>query len=354
MPDLSFLERARAWVEAHVLTAPELAAFGFAAAIVALLALIVLAVNALVRALPQRGIDSERDIRRAADEPGYRILVGAFEGRRGREARGVVTEAMEAHLARFCFGALFRLFQVARPKRRAGQSVEEEMRERLKRTGADLVLWGVRESAEPDGLVIRGLSRGGRKPEEAVYFELRVPGHVSDYADTERQLVAYLLAKKLQPALSRPDAFRAERIAELAERLEGLIDAGMALPQALTWELEHDFSAMVLHLAQGEPHEDWIEKVITLRRASLDTLKSGTWVQPLIDARLDLGQAILKRAERRFDPVAVREATVHLNAVIESLRGHDVIRTVQKASEGLSRAQGLVETRRRFAVNFTA
>ena len=45
---------------------------------------------------------------------------------------------------------------------------------------------------------------------------------------------------------------------------------------------------------------------------------------------------------------------MHLNSVVESLRGSDVIRKVQRASDGLQRAQGMVETRRRFAVNFSA
>ncbi|MEO0786964.1 MAG: hypothetical protein AAFY10_14805, partial [Pseudomonadota bacterium] len=88
--------------------------------------------------------------------------------------------------------------------------------------------------------------------------------------------------------------------------------------------------------------------------ATLKILKGDPNTEAQIDARLDLGRALIKRAEVTFDPVAVREASVHLNAAIDALRKHAVIRKAQRASDALARAQSLVETRRRFAVNFSA
>ena len=99
---------------------------------------------------------------------------------------------------------------------------------------------------------------------------------------------------------------------------------------------------------------DWLEKLITRRRVTLETLKGKVETDAQIDARLDLGRALIKRAEVSFDPVALREASVHLNSAIDQLRQHDVIRKAQNASDALARAQSLVETRRRFAVNFSA
>ncbi len=365
MPDATVFAGLAGWMETHILDSALFAAVGFAALVGVGVSLLVLSLRLLGHMARSARTVSNGTVRRAASEPGYRVLVGEFEGVQGMAAGQRLEDALRAHLTSFCFGAMFRLFRVAGPVGRPEGEILRRARRKLKKTGGDILIWGEREGDRLDGLLVYGVSRAGSlTADEARPFTLRLPGDLRVHDLAVDQAGAYLIAKMMQPTLARPEAFREERVAELGNVLDSILEADDVdrsggtgegvLPAIARREIEQDFSSIALHLSETSPRDDWLEKIIARRRATLETLKQVPDLDALVDARLDLGQVLLKRAESRFDPVAVREATVHLNAVVETLRGSDIIRKVQRASDGLQRAQGLVETRRRFAVNFSA
>ncbi len=365
MADASLISSMSGWLETHVFHSAPLAAVGLAALIGLGTTVFVWLVRIAAHLVRKAQSSSSRKIRRAAAEPGYRVLVGDFDGPGGHEAGKNLTESLGAHLSDFCFGARFQLFRVVTPEGRPEGNALKLARRRLTKTGADILVWGVRAGPGPEDLRIDGVTRSGSQPaSEATPFTLHMPGAFLASNKTLSRAVAYLVAKRVQPALGRPEAFRDERVAELGEILDELLAQDDQLrgderpiglmPAAMRRELEQDFGAITMHLNGASQQPQWLDRVIQRRRGTLERLKTEPDGDALIEARLDLGQALLKRAETHFDPVAVREATVHLNSVVDTLRGSDVIRKVQRASDGLQRAQNMVETRRRFAVNFSA
>ena len=354
-PDSAFLDAFIAWLEDTVLPSSILAALGFCVLLVMALAAAVWALRGVGRLVFARPTQPLGRIRRTPGLPGHRVLMGAIEGSGGRELEGHLRDALEAHLPSYTFGAHTQVFRARSPRGRPDGAVLRQARRALRKSGGDMLVWGVRRDDGPDGLVLFGVARGGAvNAEQAEPFAFYLPGALEGHATPEGQAAAYLLAKRLVPALGRPDAFRAEKIADVGSILDTLLDGELSLASGVRRELEQDFTAIALYLADQEGHADWLDKVISRRRATLEALKDDPDTMALLDARLDLGQALLKRAERQFDPVALREATVNLSTVVEALRSHDILRKAQRAADGLARAQSMVETRRRFAVNFNA
>ncbi len=354
-PDSALLDAFIAWLEDTVLPSSILAALGFCVLLVMGLALSVWLLRGVGRMVFARRTQPLGRIRRTPGLPGHRVLMGAIEGAGGRDLEDSLRDALEAHLPAYTFGAHTQVFRASSPRGRPDGVVLRQARRALRKSGADMFVWGVRRDDGPDGLVLFGVARGGAvNAEQAEPFAFYLPGGLEGHTSPEARASAYLLAKKLVPALGRPDAFRAERIAEVGEILDALLEANLAMAPSVRRDLEQDFTAIALYLADQEGHADWLDKVIARRRATLEALKDEPDTMALLDARLDLGQALLKRAERQFDPVVLREATVNLSTVVEALRSHDILRKAQRAADGLARAQSMVETRRRFAVNFNA
>lgn len=365
MADASLITSLSGWLESHIFGSAALAAVGFAALVGFATTVLVWLIRLVMHVVRASNASSDRTIRKAASQPGYRVLVGEFDGPGGHEAGRALTRALGRHLPEFCFGARFQLFRVLTQQGRPEGKTLRQARKRLEKTGADILIWGERTGGGPEGLRVDGVTRSGsQRASEATPFVLHLPGNLVSGDDGLDRIIAYLVAKRLQPALGRPEAFRAERMAELGEILDELLarddeirgpdaDAGL-MPPAVRREFEQDFGAITMHLEGTARQQEWLPRVIARRRATLERLKGLPDASALTEARLDLGQALLKRAESHFDPVAVREATVHLNSVVDTLRSSDAIRKVQRASDGLQRAQNMVETRRRFAVNFSA
>ena len=195
--------------------------------------------------------------------PGYRVLIGDIDGPGGHEAGRAITQALEAHLSKFCFGATFQLFRVMTPQGRPEGRVLKRARRRLEKTGADIIIWGERSGPDTEGLRVDGVSRSGSQPaSEASPFTIYLPGSFAGGDVGLLQAAAYLLAKRMQPALGRPEAFRAERVAELGAILDELLarddeirgpDAPIGLmPPAMRREVEQDFGAITMHL-DGSP-----------------------------------------------------------------------------------------------------
>lgn len=355
MSETNLLSQLTGFMDLFVHDSAPLAVIGAATLLGLVCGVLLVFIRLVLRAAVQAGRASNGAVKRASTLPGYRILVGDIEGRGSRPLRKTIERSLEDHLNLFNFGALFQTFHVASLRGQPDGEVLRAARKRLQKTGADMFIWGTRRHAGSDGLLIYGVTRGGGlSAEQAEPFTIAFPGRADAYGDDERMAAAYALAKALLPALGRPESFRPERIREVADVLDGLLDREMAIDPSLRRALEKDFSAITLHLADTQPNWTLMERVIVRRRSTLNELKQDPNSQDLMHARLDLGQALLRMSEVRFDPVAIREATVALSAVVESLRSNPVIREAQRASDGLAKAQSLVETRRRFAVNFNA
>ena len=58
------------------------------------------------------------------------------------------------------------------------------------------------------------------------------------------------------------------------------------------------------------------------------------------------------RAEKQFDQKVVQEAISHLSQAVDGLRGDPVIIRAQSASDALFKAQSMIESRKRFSLNF--
>ncbi|MEM9738748.1 MAG: hypothetical protein AAF829_02695 [Pseudomonadota bacterium] len=359
MSDSALFSQIAQWLDQNVLIATSLAVIGAAAVFAIVVALLVVILRVLNALFGRPGNASNRKIRRAAREPGYSILIGEFGGYNSTAASNMVESSLASYCSKFSFGARFKLFRVRNPGGRPEGEVLARARGRLEKTGADMMVWGVRLSEDKDGLRIFGVTRGGNlTPQQAQPFTLLLPGRLRVISEPIKQATAYLLAKRLQPALAKPESFREERVAELGDVLDQILTEidtiGRPLSEVTSREIETDFSGITLFLSNTMVKDAWLERLVDRRRATLEALKGDLDTEAMIDARLDLGRALIKRAEKTFDPVAVREASVHLNAAIDALRKHDVIRKAQRASDALARAQSLVETRRRFAVNFSA
>ena len=341
------LEAFLTWTETHITPSRELTLVGLAAASFALIYVI----SALVSWFFSMGraFANLARIQSAARDksPGFRILVGKG---RSQSAQKFVEASLEQHLKKFSFGAPFQLLSAGLLSGDL-HAQERSARSRLKRSGADMILWAERNSRKPGGLKIYSLSRGGGiSPDEAALEVQSFHGGRDKWSDDFSSGVAYKLAKCLQPALAHPEGFRPERMRDIADELLSLLNAKTAFSKPLKQELEGDFCANALHAASAEIDLGLVEKIIERRKTALESneLRGASVIQ----ARLDLGRALLIKAEKAFDPVIVREGMSHLDAVIHSLRSDPSIRRAQQASDSIARGKNMLETRKRFSLNF--
>ena len=216
-----------------------------------------------------------------------------------------------------------------------------------------MLVWADRTGQRADGFVIHGLSRGGGlTAAEARSFTLVLPGKMSDLEGQMPRVAAYLLARELQPALAHPQSFRAEKMKTLSDALSELLAESPALSVALRSRIEADFCASSVHVAEQSGDMEALDHVIMLRRIHLEDIKSDRDTSRAVQAHMDLGRALLARATKQFDRKTVEEAISHLSKVIEALQADPTIKRAQAASDAMYKAQNLLETRKRFAVNF--
>lgn len=343
------MEQIIAWAETHVATSPELAYAGAAA--IALAALGVAWALARGAIWTARRLINQVTMRAVAQDksPGFRILLAsAGSGRANRFLRRALME----HLERFSFGAPFQLYSAGGLP--AGHiRTEQAARARLRRSEADMILWGVRASGRADGLKIHSISRGGGEtPEEAARVTITASGASADWGEDFARMLAYQLAKALQPALGRPESFQPERVREIAAVLDALLRSEVAVSSGMRSALEDDFCAAALHIAEAGGDLTFVDAVIERRRALIaDTDRQERPVEQT-QARLDLGRALLVKASRAFDAGLVQDAMAELDQAVASIRGDLSIRRAQQATDAIARGRSLLETRKRFSLNF--
>jgi hypothetical protein len=353
MPVEAWFTTAESWFEANVVDATELATFGFVMLCVLAAALVILALSLLGSLLKTLRNASGARAARNDKTPGYRILVARPSGKRAGRAWKWLLTALDSHLSEFNFGAPLKLFRTGTIRGGMQTRAVQRARRRLDVADADMLVWADRTGRREDGFVIHGLSRGGGlTAAEARSFTLVLPGKMADLEGQMPRVAAYLLARELQPALAHPQSFRAEKMKTLSDALSELLAESPALSVALRSRIEADFCASSVHVAEQSGDMEALDHVIMLRRIHLEDIKSDRDASRAVQAHMDLGRALLARATKQFDRKTVEEAISHLSKVIEALQADPTIKRAQAASDAMYKAQNLLETRKRFAVNF--
>lgn len=290
---------------------------------------------------------------KASKSPGFRILLAKPEGAMSRRTDKWLTQALTSNLPVYAFGAPFSLVPMGRIKGGLETASVARARKRMAMADADLFVWVSRHGKGERGLELHGLSRGGGlSPADARLFTIALPGARKAQTSEVARVAAYLIAKQLQPALSDPQAFRAEKIRDLAAELDSVMTAELPVSQTLRSEIEADYCAAGVRVAEELGELSALDKVIQLRRRHLEEANLKADTGRIIQAKLELGRALIVRAERQFDQAVVKEAIMHLAAAVEGLRGDPAIQRAQSASDALFKAQAMIESRKRFSLNF--
>lgn len=348
-----WLDTADKWLKTNVPGAEWLALFGAAVAIVAVL----YAVFKLLRGVGWLGsaiANGSRAARaRANKTPGFRILIARPAGSASARTAKWLGSALSRHLPVFSFGAPFSLIPMGQIRGGLGTASVARARKRMATADADLFVWASRQGKGERGLEVHGLSRGGGlSPADARLFTIALPGARKAQTEDVARLAAYLIAKHLQPALSDPQAFRVEKIRELAHELDSVLEHDLPVSLALRNEIEADFCAAGVRVAEELGELSALDKVIAMRRRHLEAATLTADTGRIIQAKLELGRALIVRAEKQFDQTVVKEAIGHLAQAVEGLRGDPTIQRAQSASDALFKAQAMIESRKRFSLNF--
>ncbi len=334
------------WLMTHLPGAEWLILLGAAAVVLLLAALLVRCLLLLAS-----GVGTLVDAGRARKARRSRILVAPPPG--DRRQGGWVVSTLQTYLPVFSFGAPFSLVRMAPLRGGADPSAIGRARRRMETADADMFIWAARGGRGGRDLELLGLSRGGGlKPSEARFFSFRLPPAAGPRSEATGRATAFLLAKHLQPALSDPRAFRAEKIRGLAGELALVIDGAPDLPASLRDEVEADFCAAGVRVAGELGDLALLDQVIDLRRRYLEAASQAGDPGRVILAKLDLGRALIIRSEKHFEQAVVKEAIAHLAQAVEGLRADPVILSAQAASDALFKAQSMIESRKRFSLNF--
>ena len=353
MPFTDWLTTAEAWTGAHPRETRYLAALGLVLGAVLAAWLLVLLVRFAVRVVRRIGDAGTAGRLRTDKSPGYRIVLARPSGKARGATLNWLDAALREHLAAFNFGAPFTIARMSVLKGGLEPRAIARARRRMAASDADMFIWGERKGRKEDGLTLYGLTRGGGlSPADAKLFTICLPARKAALEGRMPKVAAFLLAKQLQPALGNPQSFRPEKISLLAAALSDMLDHDGPMPASVRNEIESDFCASAVHVAEEAGDLAGLDRVIALRREHLTEGAALANPERAIQARMDIGRALLARAARQFDPELVREAIRYLSQVVEALRADPAILRAQGASDAMFKAQSLLESRKRFAVNF--
>lgn len=342
---------AETWILSNVPGADWLVLFGAGMAVVTALLLAIWLVRVSVRTFGVLSNEGKARAARVRKAPGFRILIAPPAGDRsaGKWLEGALTQFLPV----FAFRAPFSLVTMGVNKGGLEAATIARARKRMATADADMFIWASRVNKGERGLELHGLSRGGGlAPAEARLFTIALPGSRKLRNEDLSRAAAYLVTKQLQPALSDPQAFRAEKIRDLAQELDLLLSGEPAISETLRNEVEADFCAAGVRVAEELGDVTTLDKVIVMRRRHLDAASEAADTGRVLQARLDLGRALIVRAEKKFDQAVVREAVAQLSLAVEGLRADPTILRAQSASDALFKAQSMIESRKRFSLNF--
>jgi hypothetical protein len=341
---LKSLGDAWASVESTLVGTPQLAGIGLILAIGAVFGVAIFGLAALVRgALSMRRAALAGAVKRD-NEVGARILVVRGGGGRRGTTSSFLRRAVETHLKDYMFGGPFRV--VAYPGRLEGDQRAQQL---MNRTDADLILW----AEDPRGYkgVARILARPSNTfepPRQPVTFAM--PKEKTAWDEALNRAMAYAAAKQFRPALGRPQDFRPERLQPVVESLLSILDQKPKADPALLAEMVDDASAGALQLAFAGD-DTWIDRSVDIARSTLSEINRSAAPDRWIAANITLGRALRLKAEKRFDPVMLREGISHLTEALEALRSEPRLKLAESAAQAIGEAQKLLGTRRKFSIS---
>lgn len=332
------------WFETSIVGSPIWSGIGLAAVAVIGLLLTSGALTLLGRGV--RGLLDTLASRKRRSTQGFGIAVAPIVGPGGSRQTKAVIAALEAHLGQFTFGSPFEIVKAPRIRTKGAKGLRSSAIRYLEKSSTDLVLWGTRETGKQQASELEILScAGSLAPADALHFEGFFPFLTSQNQETTSRIVAYLVARALQPGLADGSAFKAEKLAPVADILVSCIEDPDAVQERTRRTLEHDYSSMALHIG-GETH---LKRVAELRRKRLS---SGENLPASFEvhARVDLGRALLGLSAINFDPVRVREAMDHLKIAVEMLKADPILQIAQVTNQAVQQGQAMLANRKRFSV----
>ena len=297
-------------------------------------------------ALATRMIRTSLASRKRRSTQGFGIAVAPIIGPKGGPQTKAIIDALSAHLGLFVFGTPVEIVRAPRMRVKGAKGFRASAITYLERSSTDLVLWGSRRPGKGQPSSVEILSCGGSlAPADAMHLEGFFPEISAANEHTTSRVTAYLVARALQPGLADGSAFKAEKLAPVADILLECLDDQDALPERTALTLETDYASMALHIG-GEGH---LKRVADLRRKRLS---SETQLVPAhaLQARIDLGRALLGLSEIHFDPVRVREAMDHLKVAVDLLKAEPVLQLAQATNHAVQKGQAMLGNRKRFSV----
>lgn len=335
-----------AWasVEAALAASPSLAGIGLILAVGAGAALALLALAGIVRlGFAMRRAAVANRIKRD-NEIGARVVVVRGGPGRRRTIAAFLHKAVNSHLKDYMFGGPFRVMSY--PGSLEG---DERAQQLLTRTEADVILWA--EAPRGTKGFARILSRPTNTFEAArTPISLAMPKEAKAWNEALARAMAYAAAKQFRPALGRPQDFRAERLQPVVESVLSILSQKPKADPALLAEMVDDSSAGALQLAFAG-NDEWIDKSVEIARATLGEINRSAAPDRWIAANITLGRALRLKAEKKFDPVMLREGIAHLTEALEALRSEPRLKLAESAAQAIGEAQKLLGTRRKFSIS---
>lgn len=332
------------WFSETIAGSPIWAGIGLAAAVLVALFLLYRAMQIVFGVC--RSISTSMAARRRRNTQGYGIAVAPMTGSKGNSQTKALIKALEDHLKAFTFGSPVEILKAPRLRAKGAKGLRASAVEWLERSSTDLIVWGHRRKGKSSPLIVDVLSlEGSLSPREAAHSEGFLPMITAANRETTARVSAYLIARTLQPGLGNATAFRAEKLEPVAAVLLECLADKDALPERTQLTLETDYAAMGLHIG-GQQH---LQNVVEMRRKRLvqaDTLRPEIEVQ----ARIDLGRALLIQSNETFDPVKVREAMDHLKIAVDKLKADPVLRLATATNQAVQQGQAMLANRKRFSV----
>ncbi len=332
------------WFNTTIAGSPIWGGIGLAAASILALAILWFLIRSSLAMLGS--LTTMMASRKRRSKQGFGIAIAPIVGPKGAAQTKAVISALDEHLELFCFGSPFEVVRAPRMRAKGAKGLRASAIKWLDKSSTDLVLWGHRKSGKKEPSQVEILSCGGSlSPAEAMHSEGALPNITKANQETTARVVAYLVARALQPGLSDGTAFKAEKLSPVADILVDCLQDREALPGRTQLTLETDYCSMGLHIG-GETHLTRVAELRRRRLASDTTLEIAHEIQ----ARIDLGRALLGLSNANFDPVRVREAMDHLKIAVERLKTDPVLQLAQATNQAVQQGQEMLSNRKRFSV----
>ena len=173
--------------------------------------------------------------RKRQSTQGFGIAIAPIIGPKGAEQTKAVIRALEDHLHLFTFGSPFEIVRAPRMRSKGAKGLRAAATSWLEKSSTDLVVWGLRPKGKNQPSEVEVLSLGGSlPPSDAMHSEGLLPFIAKDNPETSAKVVAYLIARAMQPGLADGTAFKAEKLAPVADILReslGSVDK-VSMPQS--------------------------------------------------------------------------------------------------------------------------